>query len=103
MSKGLGKTQLAIIEAFQSSPTEWLGVYDLADYAYFGQNIGAAQLSAVRRALIKLAPALNLKCSRVPFEKSLGWQNKYIQAEAFETQRTTSRAKLAALGLAARA
>jgi len=79
MSKGLGKTQLAVMEAFSASPQKWLSVLDLAQYAYSPKAIGPPQLASVRRALVKVIPLMGLICRRVQPKGRFGWENKYMQ------------------------
>ena len=84
MSKGLGKTQLAVMEAFSASPQKWLSVLNLAQYAFSSNAIGASELASVRRALVKVGPLMDLKCRRVQPAGRFGWENKYMQNSEFE-------------------
>ena len=79
MSKGLGKTQLAVMEAFNASPKEWLSVSEVANYAFNSAAPGAAELASVRRALVKVIPIMDLHCRRFRLEAQLGWKNKYMK------------------------
>ena len=84
MSKGLGKTQLAVMDAFNASPQKWLSVLDLAQHAYSPQAIGPSHLASTRRALVKVVPLVGLICRRVQTKGRFGWENKYIQRSQFE-------------------
>ena len=84
MSKGLGKTQLAVMEAFNATPQEWLSVFDLAQYVYSPKAIGASELASVRRALIKIGAVMGLTCRRVAAKGRFGWDNKYMQNSEFQ-------------------
>ena len=84
MSKGLGKTQLAVMEAFNAFTQKWLSVLDLAQYAYSPKAIGPSQLASIRRALIKVIPVMGLILRRVQPKGRFGWENKYMQNSDFE-------------------
>lgn len=75
MSRGLGRVQRCIVEAFESQPTRRFTVDELAALAYSGETIQRKHKEAVRRALKRLQPELGLHKYRAGFLRVSGWRH----------------------------
>lgn len=75
MSKGPGRVQSAIINAFESVPEGRFTVAQLAVRAYPGVTLEKRHLNAVHGALIKLTPVLSLRKCRVGTLGRQGWRH----------------------------
>lgn len=72
---GPGKVQRTIIDTLDAEPKWRFTVADMAARVYPNKAIGSVELKATHRALIKLAPALNIHKCRVGTPGSLGWHH----------------------------
>lgn len=75
MSRGLGRVQRCIFEAFEQQRGRRFTVDELAALAYPGQAIQRKHKEAVRRALQRLEPELGLLKCRVGFLRVSGWRH----------------------------
>jgi hypothetical protein len=80
MSRGMGRTQRAILAALQAEPGRRFTVNELAAVAFPGIYIGPAQIESVRRALKTLGPKIGLHEVRVGQSNVGGWHYAYSTA-----------------------
>jgi len=74
MSRGLGRVQRCIAEAFEAQPSKRFTVEDLAKLAFPGETIQRKHREVVRRALRRLEPELGLHKSRAGVLRDAGWR-----------------------------
>lgn len=74
MSRGLGRVQRCIAEAFEVEPSKRFTVEELAKLAFPGETIERKHREAVRRALKRLEPELSLQKYRAGVLRVSGWR-----------------------------
>jgi len=74
VSRGLGRVQRCVAEAFEAQPNRRFTVEELAKLAFPGETIQRKHREAVRRALRRLEPELGLQKYRAGVLRVSGWR-----------------------------
>ena len=86
MSRGFGRVQEALIHKFADHPGPY-SIYDLAAAVYPGAEIQKRHKDAVNRAVLKLAPVLGLRQTRMGMPRTGGWKSGWAVAGKTVPQR----------------
>lgn len=74
MSRGPGRVQRALIEAFEQFPDRRFTIEELAENVYPRAKVSEVHKDTVRRALAKLEPSLELHRCRIGKFQNRGWR-----------------------------
>lgn len=73
MSRGYGRTQRALMMAFEGQPNKLFGIDELVAVVYEGQTVTQIHRDYINAVMRKLAPALGIKKYRSGRSGSGGW------------------------------